>query len=461
MPGRRNPDRIQDALEPVSLPILIALLLPGLLFLVLSLLWLLGPVPGERGIARTSQGVALVSWILFSLETIPVLRPLAAPLRLDYGDWFASGHAHFGLSLSVDPESLPMLWLTALLTGLVASFSIRYLHRDRGFLRFFSLLNLFTFGAYLVAAAGSLDVLTVGWELVGITSVLLIGFFQLRPEPVQNAARVFAYYRIADVFLIASVLLSHLWFGTARIDALSSTEVLSKALDGTGRIHWIALFLILAACGKSSIGPFFGWLPRAMEGPTPSSAIFYGAISVHLGAFLLLRVQPLILASGPATLLLIVMGLGSAFLGTLLHRSSCDAKTSLSHATQSQLGLIFVEIALGWVWIPMLHILGHSIVRTAQFLRAPSMLHDHHHVHAAAGGRLDPTGSHLEALVPRGLQVWLYRIAIDGGTYETLLNRFLLGPVLALARFLAVLEPPAPSPSGMPSGNTSNPGRQP
>jgi len=445
----------------VSLPILVAILLPGLLFLGLSLLWLLGLVPGERGIARSSQGVALLSWILFSIETIPILRPLAAPLRLDYGDWFASGHAHFGLSLSVDPESLPMLWLAALLTGLVASFSVRYLHRDRGFLRFFSLLNLFTFGAYLVAAAGSLDVLTVGWELVGITSVLLIGFFQLRPEPVHNAARVFAYYRIADVFLIASVLLSHLWFGTARLDALSSGEVLYKGLDGTGRIHWIALFLILAACGKSSIGPFFGWLPRAMEGPTPSSAIFYGAISVHLGAFLLLRVQPLLLASGPATLLLIVLGAGSAFLGTLLHRSSCDAKTSLSYATQSQIGLIFVEIGLGWVWIPMLHIVGHSIVRTAQFLRAPSMLHDHHHVHAAAGGRLTPTGGHLEALFPRGLQIWLYRIAIDGGVYDTLLNRFLLRPIVAVARSLAVLEPSAPAVSGASSGNHSTTEDQP
>jgi len=349
----------------VSLPILIAILLPGLLFLGLSLLWLLGLVPGERGIARSSQGVALLSWILFSIETIPILRPLAMPLRLDYGDWFASGHAHFGLSLSVDPESLPMLWLTALLTGLVASFSVRYLHQDRGFLRFFSLLNLFTFGAYLVAAAGSLDVLTVGWELVGITSVLLIGFFQLRPELVHNAARVFAYYRIADVFLIASVLVSHLWFGTAHLDTLSPVEVLSKGVDRAGRLHWIVLFLILAACGKSSIGPFFGWLPRAMEGPTPSSAILYGAISVHLGAFLLLRVQPLLLASDPATVLLIVLGAASALLGTLLHRSSCDAKTSLSYATQSQLGLIFVEIGLGWVWIPMLHILGHSIVRTA------------------------------------------------------------------------------------------------
>lgn len=445
----------------MSLPILIAILLPGLLFLGLSLLWLLGLVPGERAIARSSQGVALLSWILFSIDFIPALRHLAAPLRLEYGDWFASGHAHVGLSLSVDPESLPMLWLTALLTGLVASFSVRYLHRDRGFLRFFSLLNLFAFGAHLVTAAGSLDVLTVGWELVGITSVLLIGFFQLRPDPVQNAARVFAYYRIADVFLIASVLLSHLWFGTAQLDALSSPAMLSGAANGSGRIHWIALFLILAACGKSSIGPFFGWLPRAMEGPTPSSAIFYGAISVHLGAFLLLRVQPLILASGIGTVLLIVLGAGSAFLGTLLHRSSCDAKTSLAHATQSQIGLIFVEIGLGWVWIPMLHILGHSIVRTAQFLRAPSMLHEHHHVHAAAGGDLAPTGSHLETLFPRGLQVWLYRVAIDGGVYETLLQRILLKPILATAHFLAVLEPAAPAVAGSASESLSTPDRKP
>lgn len=109
----------------------------------------------------------------------------------------------------------------------------------------------------------------------------------------------------------------------------------------------------------------------------------------------------------------------------------------------------------------MLHILGHSIVRTAQFLWAPSMPHDHHHVHAAAGGWPAPTRSHLETVFPRGFQVWLYRIAIDGGVYETLLDRFLLRLVLAVAHLLAVLEPSAPSVFSTPSGNTSNPGHQP
>lgn len=224
--------------------------------------------------------MALLSRILFSIETLPILSPLTMPLRLEYGDRFASGHAHFGLSLSVDPESLPMFWPTALLNDLVASLSVRYPHRGRGFV---SLLNLFTFVAYLVAAAGSLDVLTVDRELVGITSVLLIGFFQLRPEPVHNAARVFAYYRIADVLLTAFILLSYLWFGTDRLDTPSSARVLSKGVDGAGRLDWIVLFLNLAAFGKSSIGQFFGWLPRALEGPTPSSAIFYGVICSHGG----------------------------------------------------------------------------------------------------------------------------------------------------------------------------------
>lgn len=424
----------------MSLPILVAILLPGLLFLGLSLLWLLGLVPGERGIARSSKGVALLSWILFSIETIPILRPLAAPLRLDYGDWFASGHAHFGLSLSVDPESLPMLWLAALLTGLVASFSVRYLHRDRGFLRFFSLLNLFTFGAYLVAAAGSLDVLTVGWELVGITSVLLIGFFQLRPEPVHNAARVFAYYRIADVFLIASVLLSHLWFGTARLDALSSGEVLSKGLDGTGRIHWIALFLILAACGKSSIGPFFGWLPRAMEGPTPSSAIFYGALSIHAGAYLLLRCAPLLDAAPWVSRLLLVIGLVTAVQAAVVRSVQTDLKGMLAYASMTQAGLILAEIGAGWRLLPLVHVISHAIIRSLQILRSPSALHDRHELAASLGGPPDAVPPWLVRQLPVRVQEVLYRVAFERGFEEAFVGRWLLGPVVAGIEAAAALE---------------------
>ena len=137
--------------------------------------------------------------------------------------------------------------------------------------------------------------------MVGITSVLLIAFFQQRPAPVENGLRVFAVYRACDIGLLVAVFAMHHWAGTA------SFAVGLPGLTGTQPVI-VSLLLLLAAAGKAAQVPFSGWLPRAMEGPTPSSAIFYGAISIHAGAYLLLRIQPMIAQSGLASALVIVTG---------------------------------------------------------------------------------------------------------------------------------------------------------
>ena len=202
----------------------------------------------------------------------------------------------------------------------------------------------------------------------------------------------------------------------------------------------VAVLLVFAASGKSAQGPFCGWLVRAMEGPTPSSAVFYGAISVHAGAYLLLRIEPLLHYSPVATALVIFIGLTTAFLGTLVHRTCADAKTSLAYASQTQLGLIFAEIGFGWTTFAVVHLISHAVLRTLQFLRSPSMLRDYNRVHAAAGGQIDPTGEHYESLLPKKVQVWLYRIALGRGFYDAIVDRFIVAPAVAFARFLGVFD---------------------
>src|SRR5438045_9561197 len=145
----------------------------------------------------------------------------------------------------------------------------------------------------------------------------------------------------------------------------------------------VSLLLLLAAAGKAAQVPFSGWLPRAMEGPTPSSAIFYGAISIHAGAYLLLRVQPMLVQSGFACAMVIAIGVATAIHGTMAGRASADAKTSLASASLTQVGIVFVEIGIGWQSIALVHISGHAMVRTLQFLRAPSMLHDYPKIYYA------------------------------------------------------------------------------
>jgi len=406
---------------------------PGAVFGVFGLLWLMGWVPSERLLSRVTGatfsvsvlGLAAIVWMLASTG--------AASIQVAFGNWFAVQDYHFPLVLMADRLSLPFLGMTVVLSGLVGQFSATYLHRERGFLRFFLLLHLFAFGSLLAFAAASFDLLVGGWELVGITSVLLIAFFQQRTPPVENGLRVFAVYRGCDIGLLVAVFAMHHWAGSASLDAgLPPLTGSQPAI--------VCLLLLLAAAGKAAQVPFSGWLPRAMEGPTPSSAIFYGAISIHAGAYLLLRVQPMLTQSGLAAALVIVTGLITAIYGTIVGRASADAKTSLAYASLTQVGVVFVEIGIGWKWIAVAHILGHAMVRTLQFLRAPSMLHDYHKMHAAVGGELSPTGKHLEDLFPKRLQLWLYRWALDRGHLDTILDRAVIHPLMRLSKLFARLD---------------------
>lgn len=425
---------------------LILLATPGVLFLALSLVWLVGGHIPEQAMSRLTKAVYALLAIIAGIISWKMWHADLHSVRVSIGDWFTVAHYHFPLTILLDRLSLPIVAVTVILAGIVGSFSVRYLHRDPGFHRFFLLLHLFTFGALLVFMADSLDVLLAGWEIVGITSVLLIGFFQYRPDPVRNALRVFAIYRVADLFMLVGVFLAHHWFQTASWNGMFSGEWPGHVnkLDGTAAAV-VAVLLVFAASGKSAQGPFCGWLARAMEGPTPSSAVFYGAISIHAGAYLLLRIEPLIHSSVIATGLVLFIGLTTAVLGTLVHRTCADAKTALAYAAQTQLGLIFVEIGLGWTTFAIIHLISHAVLRTLQFLRSPSMLRDYNRLHAAAGGQIDPTGEHYESMLPKGVQIALYRIALGRGFYDAVVDRFIVAPVVAFARILRVLEPASTS----------------
>jgi NADH-quinone oxidoreductase subunit L len=407
---------------------------PGAVFAVLGLFWMCGWALGERALSwltgltflGCTAGVAALAWTLLAPH-----GPSA--VGVTFGSWFSVGDYRFPLVLRADRLSLPFLALAAVLSGLIGQFSATYLHREPGFLRFFLLLHLFAFGSLLAFACGSFDLLAAGWEIVGITSVLLIAFFQLRPAPVENGLRVFGIYRACDIGLFAAIFAMHHWAGTASFD--HGFPMLSGA-----RAEIVCLLLLLSAAGKAAQVPFSGWLPRAMEGPTPSSAIFYGAISIHAGAFLLLRAQPLLARSASASALVILIGAITAVHGTVVGRASADAKTSLAYATLTQVGIVFIEIGFGWKWLAVAHIMGNATVRTMQYLRAPSMLHDYHQMHSAIGGELAPTGKQIEELLPEKVQLWLYRWAFDRGHLDTILDRWVISPLLQLSAYLATTD---------------------
>jgi NAD(P)H-quinone oxidoreductase subunit 5 len=248
-------------------------------------------------------------------------------------------------------------------------------------------------------------------------------------------------YRISDAALLLASLAMHHLHGHGDF-----TELLGRApwpeghaVVAPGQALFIGLLLIVAAAGKSALVPFSGWLPRAMEGPTPSSAVFYGALSVHLGAFLLLRFSPLLELSPAPGVVIIVLGLATAGFAAVTTRAQTDIKCALCFASLTQVGLIVIEIGVGlyvpfFRYVALVHILGHACLRTLQFLRAPTLLHDYRILENAIGGRL----SHAPPLGPvrlsERLRLPLYRLAMNRGNLDALLDGYVVRPFLGFFR---------------------------
>jgi NAD(P)H-quinone oxidoreductase subunit 5 len=358
------------------------------------------------------------------------------------GDWVVIPNYHFSVKLVFDRLSVPFLILSYLLCGAISAFATRYLHRERGYDRFFILYALFLAGMVLTALAGTVETLFAGWELVGLSSAFLIAYFQDRPAPVRNGLSVWAVYRVSDAaLLLAAVVLHHLR-GAGDFDRLMTggSWPEGEAVVSGGAVLVVGLLLLVAAAGKSALAPFSGWLPRAMEGPTPSSAVFYGALSVHLGAYLLLRVSPLLETSVVLSATVVVLGLVTAVYAYLASSVQTDIKSALAFASLVQVGLIVAEIGLGLRYIALVHLLGHACLRTLQLLRAPTLLQDYHLLENALGSRLPQSGGPLGRLGPGRFRTWLYRFALERGYLDAFLARFIVNPVWRFFAWCDALE---------------------
>jgi len=362
-------------------------------------------------------------------------------VRVPLGSWFAAEHYSFDWNLIADHLSIPFASFAAVLLGLVAAYSSRYLHREPGFARFYLLLTVFGAAVQFVVIAGSLDLAFLGWELVGMTSALLIAFFHERRAPVEHGLRAFITYRLCDVGLLAAGVALHYMVGTSDVVVASTAPwagfvVPSTVLGATT----VGLLLLWASMGKAAQVPLSGWLPRAMEGPTPSSAVFYGALSIHLGPYLLLRAASILQFSGVAAGAVIAVGTLTALHATFVGRTQTDIKSALAYASMTQVGLIYVEIGLGFYHLALVHIVGHATVRTLQILRSPSLLDDYHHLEQAMGRELPRTGGHLERLVPTSLQPWLYRVALERGGFDAILTDHVVGRALGALSWIDRLD---------------------
>lgn len=289
---------------------------------------------------------------------------------------FKADHFEFFVNFYFDGITAVYALVGAVIMTLVTIFSRFYMHRDEGFKRFFNTLLFFYLGYSLVIFSGNFETLFIGWEILGITSFLLIAFYRDRYLPVKNALKVISLYRVGDVCLILAMWMAHhLFQKNVTFTEMNDATFMQPFLQGDyGGLVFIAIMILTAAAAKSAQLPFSSWLPRAMEGPTTSSAIFYGSLSVHLGIFLLLRTYPLWHEIFLIKLLIILMGASTSILASGIAKVQSTVKTQIAYSSITQIGIICIEVALGFHVLALVHFTGNAFLRTYQLLVSPSVL---------------------------------------------------------------------------------------
>jgi len=412
---------------------------PAAMTLILGTILLLGFRPAEWFTHRILQ-LGVVVGLMAAVGTFVGMQISGQyEILIDLGEWVhIPPDYHFQIELLFDRLSVPFCILAFVLCGTIAAFAQRYIHREPGYQRFFMLYSIFVLGMITAAVAGTVETLLAGWELVGLSSVLLIGFYNDRPAPVRNGFRVWIIYRFSDAALLLAAILTHKMTGGGDIHRLVGNGVWPNEITQLTPFQAAIIggLLLIAAAGKSALLPFSGWLPRAMEGPTTSSAVFYGALSVHLGAYLLLRVGPLFEQSDVLAVAAVALGLATAVYGYVVGRVQTDIKSVLSFASLTQVEIIVAEIGLGFRYVALIHLLGHACLRALQFIRAPSLLLDYKAVENAIGGKLPRE----DAGPASAWQLGFYRFAIERGYLDAILADYVARPFTGLFRGLTRLE---------------------
>lgn len=324
----------------------------------------------EKTSARIALGAAFLS---LAVMTVFILWALlaGAPGQLRLGTWLESGPVVIALSFTLDGLGLTMGGAVALLALVVTRFSVAYMHREAGFHRFFAILSLFTGAMLLIVTAGNAALAFVGWELAGLSSFLLIGYALERPAAASSATRAFVTNRFGDAGFITGIGLSFLWIGGVEWPQLLDG---AHAL-GTLPVGLIAGGFVVAALAKSAQVPFAPWIARALEGPTPSSAVFYGSLMVHAGIYLLIRLEPMLRDAPVLMVALAAVGLATFVYALLSGWVQTDVKSSLMFSTQAQVGLMVLACGLGLFTLALIHLLAHAAWRLYLFLTSPSILH--------------------------------------------------------------------------------------
>jgi NADH-quinone oxidoreductase subunit L len=373
------------------------LILPLAGFLVL---WLFGDWIKKKGQGNGAGGLAcgaalgsfaVAAWsalrlhgLLPSPEGLRFAQPVlgwppsfdpAAPREPLY--WIAAGGFQVPVNLLLDPLSAVMCLVVTGVGSLIHVYSLGYMAHDEEKVRYFSYLNLFLFFMLLLVLGGSLPLMFVGWEGVGLCSYLLIGFWFRKKSASDAGNKAFIVNRVGDAGLILGMILAFQLFGTLDLVDLAAgaPSLVREGLGEWGPATLVALLLFVGACGKSAQVPLHVWLPDAMEGPTPVSALIHAATMVTAGVYMVARLAPLYAASATALLVVAVVGAVTALLAATVALVQTDIKRVLAYSTVSQLGYMFLACGVGAFGVAVFHLFTHAFFKALLFLGSGSVIH--------------------------------------------------------------------------------------
>ncbi len=292
-------------------------------------------------------------------------------------DWTSIGSFNLRMGIAVDQITIVMLGVITTVALMVNIFSVGYMKGEPRYWWYFAVLQLFVASMLMLVLADNLLLLYVAWELVGLSSFLLIGHYWEKRSAVEAAKKAFITTRVGDVGLLIGIIL--FWEATGTFNILEIIQHVEEGTIGGTRLFVTVMFVFLGAMGKSAQLPFHVWLPDAMEGPTPVSALIHAATMVVAGVYLVARLLPVFEAAGDALLVVTLVGLITALFSGAVAFVQTDIKKVLAYSTVSQLGFMFVALGAGYVGAGMFHLFTHAFFKALLFLGAGSVIIGVHH----------------------------------------------------------------------------------
>jgi NADH-quinone oxidoreductase subunit L len=347
---------------------LISLLCPGTV--LISLIFSIGAVAQLASLPERTWQVIKFTWV----AGLPFFTQSGAPARFT-ADW----------GFLLDPLSSVMILVVTLVGFIIHVYSVGYMGHEGGYYRFFGYMNLFVFFMLMLVLANNYVLMFVGWEGVGLCSYLLIGFYFHKKSAADAGKKAFVVNRIGDAGFILGMLLMFSVFGSVRfldVNAALSSGRFAAETTGFGVLSAMALLLFLGATGKSAQFPLYVWLPDAMEGPTPVSALIHAATMVTAGVYMVARSHHLFRLTPEASAVVLAIGAFTAILSASIALVQNDIKRVLAYSTVSQLGYMFMACGVGAYWVAIFHLYTHAFFKALLFLGSGSVIH-------ALGGEQD------------------------------------------------------------------------